>query len=121
MDSGVASRWLKCVETGVSLMNHHQLIRFRQIKKNPEEIFKQVDVLKSYLFHRRLLIKIYHCAIILHSSYMAYVNRIEFVFVNTYQKFVVTNYIAEPFHRIFLGFFSNTRNAILVNEWKIFV
>ena len=87
-------------------------------KKTPEEIFKQVDVLKSYLFHMRLLIKIYHCAINLHSSYMAYVNRIEFVFVNTYQKFVVTNYIAEPFHRIFLGFFSNTRNAILVNEWK---
>ena len=60
----------------------------------------------------------YHCAINLHLSYMAYVNRIEFVFVNTYQKFVVTNYIAEPFHRIFLGFFSNTRKAILVNEWK---
>ena len=69
-------------------MNRHQLIRFRQIKKKktPEEIFKQVDVLKSYLFHRRLLIKIYHCVINLHSSCMAYVNRIEFVFVNTYQN-----------------------------------
>ena len=51
---------------------------------------------------------------------MAYVNRIEFVFVNTYQNLqiiIVTNYIAEPFYRnICIDFFSNTRNAILVNE-----
>lgn len=52
-------------------------------KKHEEEISKQVEVLKSRLFHCRLLIKIYHCVINLHSSYsyMAFVNRIEFPFL----------------------------------------
>ena len=54
-----------------------------QKNRDEEEISKQVEVLKSRLFHCRLLIKIYHCVINLHSSYsyMAFVNRIEFPFL----------------------------------------